>query len=115
MNALSEDRPYLFGRGRTFLIVTGVVTGIFVVSVNQAMLVVSVPTIVGELGGLSSYSWIFTIYFLASTITIPTWARLSDQYGRRPLFVASIGLFLVGSLICALAPSLAVLFVGRAI
>jgi MFS family permease len=112
---LTEDRPYLFGRGRTLLIVTGVVTGIFVVSVNQAMLVVSVPTIAGELGGLSSYSWIFTIYFLASTITIPTWARLSDQYGRRPLLALSIASFLVGSLVCALAPSLAVLFVGRAI
>ena len=98
---LTEDRPYLFGRTQTLMIVTGVVTGIFVVSVNQSMLVVSVPKIVGDLGGLSSYSWIFTIYFLASTITIPTWARLSDQYGRRPLFTLSIATFLVGSLVCA--------------
>ena len=82
---LSEDQPYLFGRRRTLLVVTGVVMGIFVASINQAMLIVSVPKIVGDLGGLQSFAWIFTIYFLSSTVTIPIWGKLSDQYGRRPL------------------------------
>jgi MFS family permease len=111
----SDDQPYLFSYRRTLLIVTGVVSGVFVVSVNQAMLVVSAPTIVSDLGGLSSYSWIFSIYFLASTITIPTWSRLADQYGRRWLFASTLILFMSGSLICALAPSLPVLFLGRAL
>jgi EmrB/QacA subfamily drug resistance transporter len=112
---LTEDRPYLFGKGRTFAIVTGVVTGIFVASINQAMLIVSVPKIVGDLGGLQSFAWIFTIYFLASTITIPMWGKLSDQYGRRPLLLLAVLFFISGSIVCALAPTLAVLFFGRAL
>jgi EmrB/QacA subfamily drug resistance transporter len=111
---LSDGQAYLFGRRRTLVVMTGVVMGIFVASINQAMLIVSVPQMVGDLGGLQSFAWIFSIYFLASTITIPIWGKLSDQYGRRPLLVASIACFLLGSVICAVAPTLACLFVGRA-
>ena len=112
---LNEDQPYLFGKRRTLVVVTGVITGIFVASINQAMLIVAVPKIVGDLGGLQSFAWIFTIYFLASTVTIPMWGKLSDQYGRRPPLTAAVLCFLTGSIVCALAPTLAVLFVGRAL
>jgi EmrB/QacA subfamily drug resistance transporter len=111
---LDEDRPYLFGRRRTWLIMFGVVTGAFVIAVNQAMLIVSVPQMVGDLGGIDSFAWIFTIYFLASTVTIPIWGKLADRYGRRPLLTLALVSFLVGSVICAVAPTLAVLLVGRA-
>lgn len=94
---------------------TGVVMGIFVASINQAMLIVSVPKMVGDLGGLQSFAWIFTIYFLASTITIPMWGKLSDQYGRRGLLALSVVFFIAGSIVCAFAPTLEVLFVGRAL
>src|SRR4051794_39654201 len=94
---------------------TGVVMGIFVASINQQMLVVAVPKIVGDLGGLQSFAWVFTIYFLASTVTIPMWGKLSDQYGRRPLLALAIICFLAGAVVCAFAPTLPVLFLGRAL
>jgi EmrB/QacA subfamily drug resistance transporter len=112
---LGEGQPYLFSRRRTFVVMTGVVMGIFVASINQAMLIVSVPKMVGDLGGLQSFAWIFTIYFLASTITIPMWGKLSDQYGRRPLLTLAVVFFIIGSVVCAVAPTLAVLFMGRAL
>jgi EmrB/QacA subfamily drug resistance transporter len=112
---LSPGQPYLFGRRRTFVVMTGVVMGIFVASINQAMLIVSVPKIVGDLGGLQAFAWIFTIYFLCSTITIPMWGKLSDEYGRRPLLTLAVLCFLLGSLVCAVAPTLVVLFIGRAL
>ena len=84
-------------------------------SEDQAMLIVSVPEVVGDLGGLQSFAWIFTIYFLSTTVTIPIWGKLSDQYGRRPLLSLAVVFFIVGSLICALAPTLPVLLAGRAL
>src|SRR5207302_838190 len=67
------------------------------------------PTIVGELGGLPLYSWVFAGYLLTSTTTVPIYGRLADLYGRRPLFMVAMGLFLLGSVLCALAPGMAVL------
>jgi EmrB/QacA subfamily drug resistance transporter len=73
------------------------------------------PTIVGDLGGFDHYSWVFTAYVLASIVTIPLVGKLSDVYGRRPLFVIAIALFSTGTIVSGLASSMSMLVVGRAI
>jgi EmrB/QacA subfamily drug resistance transporter len=73
------------------------------------------PTIVGQLGGLSIYSWVFAIYMLASTTTVPIYGKLSDLYGRKLVYIISMMLFLVGSVLCGLARSMEQLIFFRAI
>ena len=59
-------------------------------ALDQTIVATALPRIVGDLGGLTSYSWVFTAYLLASTVTVPLYGKLGDVYGRRPLFIVSI-------------------------
>jgi EmrB/QacA subfamily drug resistance transporter len=67
----------------------------------------ALPTIVGDLGGLSHLSWVTTGYILASTAATPLWGKLGDLYGRRPTFMSSIVLFLIGSALCGMSQNMA--------
>jgi EmrB/QacA subfamily drug resistance transporter len=104
---------YVLSRGRTLLVLTGVTLAIFVASVSHLMLLTAVPKIVGDLGGIDRYSWIISAYFLASTITVALWGKLSDMYGRRRFMLLAIACFMVGNIVCGFAPSMNVLIVGR--
>jgi len=84
-------------------------------SIDQSIVSTALPRIVADLGGLSHLSWVVTAYVLASTATMPLYGRLSDQYGRRPLILIAILLFLAGSMLCGLARTLPELIVFRAL
>src|SRR5205085_4104314 len=84
-------------------------------ALDQTIVATALPRIVGDLGGLSSYSWVFTAYLLATTVTVPLYGKLGDVYGRRPLFFVAIGLFLAGSALCGLSWGMPELIVFRAI
>jgi EmrB/QacA subfamily drug resistance transporter len=75
----------------------------------------AMPTIVAALGGLEHYSWVFSIYLLASTVTVPLWGKLSDLYGRKPIYQGGVALFLLGSVLCGGAQSMGQLVAARAI
>src|SRR6266496_6152655 len=65
----------------------------------------AMPTIIGDLGGLPLYAWVFSIYLLTSTVAMPVYGRLADIHGRRRLILVAIGVFLSGAIVCALARS----------
>ncbi|WP_406837602.1 MFS transporter [Streptomyces sp. AHU1] len=73
----------------------------------------AVPQIVGDLGGFSVFSWLFSGYLLAVTVTLPVYGKLSDTFGRKPVLVAGASLFLLGSLLCATAWNMAALIAFR--
>jgi MFS family permease len=73
------------------------------------------PTIIGDLGGLPLYAWVFAIYLLTSTIGMPVYGRLADIYGRRRLLLFAIAVFLAGAITCAFARTMPQLIVARAI
>src|SRR6185503_1886341 len=75
----------------------------------------AMPTIVGQLGGLEHFSWVFSAFLLASTTTVPLYGKLSDIYGRRKLYVFAMALFLIGSVLCGLANSMTQLIFARAL
>ncbi len=75
----------------------------------------AVPQIVGDLGGFERFSWLFSIYLLAQTVTIPIYGKLADLYGRKPVLIGGTALFLVGSAACALAWDMLALIVFRGI
>ncbi len=87
--------------------------GSFMGSMEATVIATAMPTIVGELGGLSIYGWAFSIYVLASSAGIPVAGKLSDILGRRIVYAWAMGLFLVASLLCAVAPSMIWLIVFR--
>ncbi len=87
----------------------------FVGSLDQTIVSTALPTIVGDLGGVSHMLWVTTAYLLCSTITMPIYGKLGDVFGRKYLFCACLVFFVGGSLVCATATSMEALIVGRAI
>ncbi|MFP5111930.1 MDR family MFS transporter [Bacillaceae bacterium C204] len=73
------------------------------------------PTIVKQLGGMELFAWIFVVYMLASTVTVPLYGKLSDMYGRKKLLMFAVGLFTLGSILCGMANSMVTLIIFRGI
>jgi MFS family permease len=85
------------------------------VALDATVLATAVPTIVGELGSFSLFPWLFSGYLLAQAVTTPLYAKVSDVFGRKPVILIGIGLFLLGSILCAAAWSMPALIVARAV
>jgi EmrB/QacA subfamily drug resistance transporter len=88
---------------------------LFMASMESTVVATAMPTIVSQLGGLNSYSWVFSVYMLASTTTVPVYGKLSDLYGRRPIYAIAMALFLIGSVLCGLSQSMGQLIAARAV
>ncbi len=73
------------------------------------------PTIVKQLGGMELFAWIFVVYMLASTVTVPLYGKLSDMYGRKKLLMIAVGLFTLGSVLCGMANSMVALVIFRGV
>jgi EmrB/QacA subfamily drug resistance transporter len=102
-------------RRQVLLIFTALVVGMLIAAVDQTIVATALPTIVGDLGGLESLSWVITAYLLAMTIATPLFGKLGDLYGRKTLFQIGIGLFVGGSLLAGLSVTMLQLIVCRAI
>jgi EmrB/QacA subfamily drug resistance transporter len=89
--------------------------GMFLAALDQTIVSTALPTIVGDLGGLNHLSWVVTSYLLASTISTPLYGKLGDMFGRKPLFLTAIVIFLAGSLLAGLSQSMAELIGFRAL
>ena len=93
---------------------SGLLLGMLLGALDQTIVATALPTIVGELGGLSQLSWVITAYLLASTASIPLWGKLGDLYGRKRLFQLSLAVFLAGSALSGIAGSIGQLIAFRA-
>jgi EmrB/QacA subfamily drug resistance transporter len=100
----SEDRKAHTGPGpRRPMVFAAALSTIFMAAIEGTIVATAMPTIVGSLGGIDLFSWIFGAYLLTQAILIPIYGRLSDLYGRKPVLLFGIGVFLVGSALCGLA------------
>jgi EmrB/QacA subfamily drug resistance transporter len=106
---------YRFTVGRILVIYSGLMVTVFLAALDQTIVATALPRVVSDLGGLGSYSWVFTAYLLASTVSVPIWGKLGDIYGRRPLFLVAIPVFLAGSALCGMAQSMPQLVVFRVV
>jgi EmrB/QacA subfamily drug resistance transporter len=84
-------------------ILGAVMVGIFLAALDQTVVGTALPRIITDLGGNDLYTWAFTAYLLTSTISGPLYGKLSDLFGRRPIFLFGIGIFMVGSVLAGLA------------
>src|SRR6476660_8644136 len=88
---------------------------IFLFAIDATIVSTSMPTIIAKLGGLELHSWVFSIYMLNSALTTPIFGKLADLYDRRNLMLVGIGVFVLGSTLCGLAPSVEMLIAFRAL
>jgi EmrB/QacA subfamily drug resistance transporter len=106
---------YRLSIGRILAIYAGLMLTMLLAALDQTIVATALPTIVSDLGGITQYSWVFTAYMLGSTVTVPLYGKLGDIYGRRPLVLIAITIFLVGSVLCGLAQGMTELVIFRAV
>ncbi len=102
-------------RKRIILVTIGIMLSLFLASMESTVVATAMPTIVGQLGGLEHYSWVFSAFMLASTTSVPLYGKLSDIYGRRRIYVIAMALFLIGSVMSGMANSMTQLIFARAL
>jgi multidrug resistance protein len=98
------------GRGA---VVAALMLSMALAALDSTVVSTAVPQIVGDLGGFSVFSWLFSGYLLAVTVTLPVYGKLSDTFGRKPVLIVGASVFLLGSLLCALAWNMAALIAFR--
>jgi EmrB/QacA subfamily drug resistance transporter len=94
-------------------ILLAVMLSIGLVAIDSTILATAVPSVVADLGGFTSFPWLFSVYLLAQAVSVPLYGKLADLYGRKPLMLLGVGLFLAGSLMCGVAWSMPALIVFR--
>jgi EmrB/QacA subfamily drug resistance transporter len=96
-------------------IIVGVLLAMFLATLDSTIVAPALPTIGERLGGAAFLPWVVSAYFLTSTAVTPLYGKWSDIRGRRPALLSALGLFLLGSVACALSPNMGVLIVARAL
>lgn len=107
--------PFLLTQRRIWIIFSALIAGMLLSSLDQTIVSTAMPTIVGELGGVSHQVWITTAYILATTIVMPIYGKFGDVLGRRRLFMVAIAIFTLASVGCAFATDFWMFVVFRAI
>jgi EmrB/QacA subfamily drug resistance transporter len=85
------------------------------VAIDSTIIATAVPSIVKDIGGFSEFPWLFSIYLLAQAVSVPVYGKLSDLFGRKPVVLFGIGLFLLGSIMCGVAWSMGLLIAFRVV
>lgn len=97
------------------LTVVAVMLAVFMSALEVTVVSTAMPTVVGDLGGVSLYAWVFTAYVVVSTVSMPIGGKLADIYGRKPVMLGAMALFLAGSMAAGQAQSMAFLIGARAL
>lgn len=103
------DRPTT----RRHLVIAAVMASMFMIAIEATIVSTAMPQIAAQLGGLHLYSWVFSSFLLTQTATTVIFGKLSDLYGRKPVLLAGIALFIVGSIFCGFATSIPVMIAFR--
>jgi len=112
---VSESETKYLEHHQIVPILVGLMTGLFLAALDQTIVATSIRTIGDQLQGLSLQAWVTTAYLITSTIATPIYGKLGDIFGRKPLFIWAISIFVAGSLLCSLASSMEMLAGFRAV
>lgn len=110
-----EDTQVYFSHRQILVVMSGVMSGMFLAALDQSIVSTALPTITSELGGLDQLAWVVTAYLVTATAAAPLWGKISDLYGRRLIFQVAISIFLIGSIACGLAQDISQLIGFRAL
>ncbi|MDQ1014137.1 MDR family MFS transporter [Streptomyces afghaniensis] len=109
------DMPPRLSHRQITTIMSGLVLGMFLGALDQTVVSSALRTIADDLHGLTAQAWVTTAYLITATLATPLYGKLSDIHGRRPVYLAAIALFTVGSLLCGCATSIYELAAFRAV
>ncbi len=107
--------PAAASRRSILIVFTGLMLVMLMAALDQTIVATALPTIVGDLGGLSHISWVVTAYLLAQTVVTPVYGKLGDLYGRKVVLQVALVIFLIGSALCGASQSLTELVLFRAL
>ncbi|MGH3797404.1 MAG: MFS transporter, partial [Pseudonocardiaceae bacterium] len=110
-----EPAPGVFTHRQIMVILGGLMMGILLAALDQTIVSAAIRTIADDLHGLDLQAWATTAYLITATISTPLYGKLSDLYGRKPLFLLAIVVFIVGSILCTISTSMYELAVFRAV
>ena len=110
---LPDQKPLTHKDLRRFVI--GAMLPVFIGAMDNTILATALPTIGRDLNDIRNLPWLITVFLLASTACMPLYGKIADIHGRRLTLCVALAIHLVGSLICALAPSMAMLIFGRVV
>jgi len=106
---------YQHSVGRVLAIYSALMAIMFLASLDQTIVATALPNIVGDIGGIRSYSWVFGSYLLFQTISVPIYGKLGDVHGRRRMLLGAMSIFVLGSALCGFAQDMSELIVFRAV
>ncbi|MGZ4638530.1 MAG: MDR family MFS transporter [Actinomycetes bacterium] len=106
--------PAYMTHRQIMVVLSGLMLGMLLAALDQTIVSTALPTIVGQLGGLNQLSWVVTAYLLTSTASTPLYGKISDLYGRRPVYIFAIVVFVVGSMLAGLSQTMWQLVATRA-
>ena len=115
LGARPAGTPPQLSKAQIRLVMVGLLLGMLLAALDQTIVATALPTIAGDLHGLSHLTWVVTAYLLASTASTPLWGKLGDQYGRKFFFQSSIVIFIIGSILAGLSRDMLELILFRAI
>ncbi len=111
----AQPEPRVLTHPEIKVIVLGLMLTMFLGALDQTIVATALPTIGRYFNSLDDLSWVVTAYLLTSTASTPLYGKLSDIYGRRVVMLTAIAIFIVGSIACAMAPSMPALVLARAL
>ena len=112
---MSSPVSHPLAPGRRLMLILATLLALFLAALDTLIMSAVMPTIVGDLGGLNLYSWVFSAYMLSRAVALPVFGKLADLFPNRTLYLAAILIFLAGSVLAGLAHSMLALTVFRAI
>src|SRR5438309_5526512 len=95
------------------LITVALFVATFLVALDTSVVSTAMPTVIGQIGGIHLYAWVFSAYLLSSTVSMPIYGKLADLFGRKPVLLSGTALFLGGSMLCGQAQSMEQLIAFR--
>src|SRR3954470_21820465 len=112
---MTPDSNGYLSHKQILVVMAGLMTGMFLAALDQSIVGTALPRITSELGGLGKLSWVVTAYLLTATASTPLWGKISDLYGRRPMFQVAIVIFLIGSTLAGFSHNIEQLIAFRAV
>lgn len=100
---------------QTTLIMISLCLGVFLAALDVTIVTVAVPKISADFDSTAGYTWVGSAYLLANAAAAPSWGKISDIWGRKPVLLTAVGVFWVGSLLAGVSVSMGMLIVGRAV
>src|SRR5215211_4114856 len=108
-------RPPAMTHREIIAVLSGLMLGMFLAALDQSIVGTALKTIVTDLGGAEHVSWVVAAYLITSTVSTPLYGKISDLYGRKPVYQFAIGVFLLGSVVAGFSQNMVMLILARAI